>query len=615
MELETELRSTSAGTYFSRHSTREPVELSFDNLTYSVSQGFRKGTKTILHNIGGRFESGQIIAIMGPSGAGKSSLLDLLSGYRISGVAGSVYVNDRFRDLDEFRRLSCYIQQDDRLQPLLTIDENMWAAADLKLPSSVTTKEKRAIIDEILETLKLSGSKKTRAGQLSGGQKKRLSIALELVNNPLVMFLDEPTTGLDSSSCMQCVTLLKELASQGRTIVCTIHQPSASLFMKFDHVYVLAGGRCLYQGSSGNLVPYLSELSLPCPTYHNPADYIIELACGEHGEDKIEKLVDGTENGKCYKWFTNGEVIKYNNNAAADVKSMGCLPIMKKCGGSLQVTSQWNQIGVLLRRGFIKMKRDQTLTHMRFMVNVLTGMMLGSLFFQTGNKGERVLDNFNLLFSILIHHTMTTKVLTILTFPMEMSILNKEYFNRWYSLKSYYIATNILDIPVLTICAITFSAIIYAMSGQPLDWTRFSMFTGISLLVVYISQSLGFMVGSIFNVVNGTFVGPTMLVPMMMFSGFGVSLRDIPEYMKWGTNLSYLRYSLEGYVAAIYGLDRPILPCSSYYCHYKYPKKFMSEVAMNGDQFWMDVYALLFTLFLTRVAAYVLLRWRIRAMR
>ncbi|XP_039285419.1 ATP-binding cassette sub-family G member 4 [Nilaparvata lugens] len=523
MELETELRSTSAGTYFSRHAAREPVELSFDNLTYSVSQGFQKGSKTILHNIGGRFESGQIIAIMGPSGAGKSSLLDLLSGYRISGVAGSVYVNDRFRDLDEFRRLSCYIQQDDRLQPLLTVDENMWAAADLKLPSSVPTKEKTAIIDEILETLKLSGSKKTRAGQLSGGQKKRLSIALELVNNPLVMFLDEPTT--------------------------------------------------------------------------------------------FYYLVDGTQNGKCYKWFTNGEVLKYNNNAAADVTSMSCLPIMKKCGGSLQVTSQWNQISVLLRRGFIKMKRDQTLTHMRFMVNVLTGMMLGALFFQTGNKGERVLDNFNLLFSILIHHTMTTKVLTILTFPMEMSILNKEYFNRWYSLKSYYIATNILDIPVLTVCAITFSAIIYAMSGQPLDWTRFSMFTGISLLVVYISQSLGFMVGSIFNVVNGTFVGPTMLVPMMMFSGFGVSLRDIPGYMKWGTNLSYLRYSLEGYVAAIYGLNRPILPCTSYYCHYKYPKKFMSEVAMNGDQFWLDVYALLFTLFLTRVAAYILLRWRIRAMR
>lgn len=594
---------------FTRMPQKKPIDIIFEDISYTVSLGFRKEKKKILHRISGRLPAKELIAIMGPSGAGKSTLLDILSGYRVTGVEGTVFANGRARNLDVFRRSSAYITQDDRLQPLLTVIENLRIAADLKVSTDTPIYEKEAVIEEILTKLGLYGHMHTRAGRLSGGQKKRLSIALELVNNPLVMFLDEPTTGLDSSSCTQVVKLLQLLARQGRTIVCTIHQPSASLFQLFDQVYVLARGECLYQGAASQMVPFLDSVKLPCPVYHNPADYVIELACAEYGEDKIETLVWAMQNGRSTQWFTN-------RNAMLDTVALRAIHPLKDSGfyekASAQETSQFNQIKVLLRRGYLKTKRDTTLTHLRIAVNIFTGLMLGTLFIQAGNEGERVLDNYNLLFSILMHHMMTTMMLTILTFPTEMNILKKEHFNRWYSLGSYYTSVTLVDIPVSIFCCILFSVIVYFMSGQPMEIERFSMFVAISLLVSFVAQSFGLMIGAVFDVVNGTFLGPTLSVPMMMFAGFGVTLRDLPPYLKWGSYVSYLRYGLEGYIGAIYGLNRTTLPCQSdIYCHYRYPKKFLMEVAMDENQFWFDVIALSFILVFTRILAFILLKWKL----
>ena len=202
--------------------------------------------------------------------------------------------------------------------------------------------------------------------------------------------------------------LLKQLAQQGRTVICTIHQPSAKLFEKFDLVYILAYGKCLYQGHSSKLVPFLHSVNLPCPMFHNPADFAIELASGEYGMDKVKTLSNFIENGESLNWFENPHrVMKLEQLRQKH-------PIEVERSNPDEV-SEFHQLKVLLARGVIKTRRDQTLTHLRIIVNIIVAGLLGWVYFGSGNDGSRVLDNYNLLFTILMHHMMTTMMLTILT--------------------------------------------------------------------------------------------------------------------------------------------------------------------------------------------------------
>ncbi|XP_070504951.1 ATP-binding cassette sub-family G member 1-like [Chironomus tepperi] len=581
----------------------EPIEISFKDVSYCVQKMFSKTRKEILHKVSGNFPSGNLIAIMGPSGAGKSTLLNALSGYKTRGVSGAIYVNGRIRDLNEFKKSTCYITQDDRLQLLLTVYENMKIAADLKLGNNVSLIEKNSRIENILTALGLYDHQFTITERLSGGQKKRLSVALELINNPTVLWLDEPTTGLDSYSCTNMIAYLKQLAQQGRTVICTIHQPSAKLFEKFDLVYILAYGKCLYQGHSSKLVPFLQSVSLPCPKFHNPADYAIELASGDYGMDKVKTLSNSIGNGECLSWYENpNRVMKLEQLRQK-------YPISDEKKKSDDV-SEFHKLKVLLRRGVIKTKRDQTLTHLRIIVNVLVAVLLGLLFIGSGTDGSRVLANYNLMFAILIHHVFAAMMLTILTFPTEKSIILKENFNRWYSVKSYYISTTLIDLPVTIISCLLFSIVIYIMVGWPLEADRFSVFFVVSFLIVFIAQSIGLLIGTVCNVINGTFLGPILAVPAMMLAGFGVTLKDLPPYLYWGSYVSYLRYGLEGYVGALF-YKREQLKCDVMYCHYKYPEKFLKDISMEADQFQKDIYALLFAIVLLRVLCYYLLKWRI----
>ncbi|KAL1380615.1 hypothetical protein pipiens_001408 [Culex pipiens pipiens] len=230
--------------------------LSFKGLTV-VHQS--SGSKTLLNNVSGSFQSGRLTAIIGPSGAGKSSLLNVLSGFKTKGVKGDILVNNEVIDRQHYRKMVSYKVQNVSLLPNITVEETLRYTADLKMSSKVPDMKKSATINGIIALLGLEKCTKTQARLLSGGERKRLSIGLDLVSDPRILFFDEPTSGLDSVSSYQVISYMKDLAKQGRCVISVIHQPSSELLELFDDVYLVTSGQCLYRGSLADLIPSLSD--------------------------------------------------------------------------------------------------------------------------------------------------------------------------------------------------------------------------------------------------------------------------------------------------------------------------------------------------------------------
>ncbi|XP_017885032.1 ATP-binding cassette sub-family G member 1 [Ceratina calcarata] len=577
------------------------IDIEFKNVTYEARIGFRGPLKQILKGISGNFKTGELTAIMGPSGAGKSTLLNILTGFQRDNWKGEIdYIGCEGKHTwNEYRKQSCYIQQDDKFYPLFTVLESMWIAVNLKIGSSLSTKAKEMLIDDVLENLDLIKTKQTKCERLSGGQKKRLSIALELVDNPPVMFLDEPTTGLDALSSSQLIRLLHSLAKAGRTIVCTIHQPSAVVYETFDNVYLLAEGRCMYEGATKNTVAYFASVGLQCPKYHNPADFMIEVVSKEYGDfnDQLEKQVICHDSS----WRSDAAQITKKEPKINESKATVLI----------QAPSEIDRFFVLMNRCMVLQFRDWTTTHLKMFLHLLVGILLGLLFSEAGRDGDKTISNVAYFLFSCVYLCYTSMMPAVLKFPTEMSTLKKERFNNWYQLRTYYIASLICSIPIQMLFAFIYSVTSYFISNQPMDANRFLMYLMVSIMLALVADSFGLLIGTMTDPVNGTFIGAILLATFSVLSGFLALYNHMPRALYYLSYVDYLRYCLHGYVTALYGFGREKLECSQYYCHYSVPETLLSDLAMIDGRYWLDIVLLILNCAFYRFITYCTLKRRL----
>jgi ABC-type multidrug transport system ATPase subunit len=288
----------------------DPVSVRLEHLSVSVDESpnafaraFSKKksspshthVKTILDNVSADMPSGSLTAIIGGSGSGKTSLLNSMSG-RINGTRLATQGRTLFNGNEDASRIrSAYVIQQDILLPTLTVRETLTYAAELRLPSSVGKEKRKQLVEEVILELSLKEAANTRIGNhahkgCSGGEKRRTSIGVQLLSNPSLLWLDEPTTGLDSTSAFQVIKTLQNLARKGRTIIVTIHQPRSEIWDLFDNVILLTRGNPAYAGSAKECLPYFAKLDHDMPPFTNPAEFLIDVVSVDNRSADAEKV-------------------------------------------------------------------------------------------------------------------------------------------------------------------------------------------------------------------------------------------------------------------------------------------------------------------------------------
>jgi ABC-type multidrug transport system ATPase subunit len=304
------------------------------NDTFPLEGGYRR----ILAGVGGEVKQGQLVAILGATGAGKTTLLNILSA-RLSSVGklqGRVLFHGKERDPQTWKRTVGFVEQDDVMLGLLTVQETLGYSAKMRLPDKLYTKEqKKQRVQETIDMLRLQKCSQTRIGSttkrgISGGERKRTSIGVELVSDVSLLLLDEPTSGLDAYAAYSVVENLKNTARL-RNLSClmTIHQPSWRLLQLVDRVQLLARGKLYYDGTPSDMQAWFESLNHKVPEGANPADYYITLAENadesEEGEKRIEHLIQAwaskeeAEKGTSTDTQIDKNVVSANENTSLEV--------------------------------------------------------------------------------------------------------------------------------------------------------------------------------------------------------------------------------------------------------------------------------------------------------
>ncbi|XP_063937253.1 pleiotropic drug resistance protein 3 [Daucus carota subsp. sativus] len=546
----------------------EPLTLTFENVRYYVETpaemrktGIYQETRLqLLHDMTGAFKPGVLTALMGESGAGKTTLMDILSGRKDSKhIEGVIRVGGFPKVQQTFARISGYCEQSDIHSPQITVEESVLFSSWLRLPSHISATTRTDFVRDVLTLVELDGIKNSLVGVpgvsgLSNEQRKRLTIAVELVSNPSIIFMDEPTSGLDARAAAIVMRAVKNVADTGRTVVCTIHQPSIDIFEAFDELILMKkGGQIVYSGPLGQhsckLIDYFESIpGVPViKKNYNPATWMLEITMGSIEEQLGLDFAQVYKESQLYK--ENIEQIKVLREPQGSSRELHFPTQFPRNG--------WEQYKACLWKQNLSYWRSPSYNFKCLSFATVSAVLMGVVLWQKGTKIQDQQDLFNILSAVfivlqVIGTNNCSSVIAIVA--SERSVLYREMFSGMYSSYAYSFAQVCIEIPYLLVQALVYSTITYSAMGfywsiSKVVWYFYVSFFSLlyfsyqGMLIVSLSPDMK--VASILAVATYTILS--------LFSGFLIPGPAIPKWWVWLYYITPTSWFLNGIITPQYG--------------------------------------------------------------
>ncbi|KAI7749560.1 hypothetical protein M8C21_021927 [Ambrosia artemisiifolia] len=518
-------------------------------------------TKRLLHGLNGYAEPGRIMAIMGPSGSGKSTLLDALAGRLSKNVvmAGNILLNGEKKSLSY--GAVAYVTQEDVLMGTLSVRETITYSAHLRLPSTMTKEEVEDTIEGTIMEMGLEDCADTLVGNwhlrgISGGEKKRLSIALEILVRPRLLFLDEPTSGLDSASAFFVAHALKSVARDGRTVISSIHQPSSEVFALFDDLFLLSGGETVYFGETKEAIEFFAESGFACPIKRNPSDHF--LRCINSDFDAVtttlkgsSRIYEGQENSDPFMNMVTTEIkatlvekyrwSKYAAKARSKIKQLSAVRGIGAIPNTGSQAGWWKQLTTLTRRSFVNMSRDMGYYWMRIIIYLVVSICVGTIFYDVGTSYTAILAR-GACGGFITGFMTFMSIGSFPSFIEDMKIFTRERHNGYYGVGVFILSNFLSSFPFLVAVSLVTGTIAWNMVKFNHGFSRYAFYCLNLFGSIAVIESCMMIVASLVpNFLMGLVIGAGVLGVMMMTSGFFRQLPDLPKPF-WRYPVSYLNY-------------------------------------------------------------------------
>ncbi|KAI6694837.1 hypothetical protein NL676_022547 [Syzygium grande] len=545
----------------------EQHSITFDEITYSVdmpqemkNHGVLEDKLVLLKGASGAFRPGVLTALMGVSGAGKTTLMDVLAGRKTGGyIKGNITISGYPKNQDTFARISGYCEQNDIHSPHVTVYESLLYSAWLRLPPGMDDQTRKMFVEEVMELVELNPLRQALVGLpgvngLSTEQRKRLTIAVELVANPSIIFMDEPTSGLDARAAAIVMRTVRNTVDTGRTVVCTIHQPSIDIFEAFDELFLMKrGGQEIYVGPLGrhssHLIKYFEGIQgvSKIKDGYNPATWMLEVT------SSAQELALGVDFSDLYR---NSDL--YRRNKALIEELTKPPPNSKDLYFPTKYSqSTFTQLMACLWKQHWSYWRNPPYTAVRFLFTIVIALLFGTMFWDLGSKTTQSQDLINAMGSmyaavVFLGVQNASSVQPVVA--VERTVFYRERAAGMYSALPYALAQVLIEIPYVLVQAISYGVIVYAMIG--FEWTvaKFLWYLFFMCFTLLYFTYYGMMaVGMTPNRHIASIVSSAFYAIWNLFSGFVVPRTRIPIWWRWYYWACPVSWTLYGLVVSQFG--------------------------------------------------------------